>query len=332
MMRCRHALACMALLPCAPRLRRPPCPGSRRVRILSHAGALLLVMCVALAASVLTASFAVFLVRWVGRRAGGGRALRGVGQARPDAAWGWQAQQQAMSRLQPCLMPFWTPARRPQGARQRQQGGAGGGGGARQRLLGRQLAVRPRPVLGGWGRVLEVGQLEAGGRRPAGASCWHQASLSRVSARPAACHPARPQLPAALIVALFAGSGLPAYAGPRLASVAALLWGSAPAALCLTYLLQAAFEVSGGRAGMRDDLQAPRVAGPTGCCPHALLANPPRTAACPPCPQDEVRVLVRLNSLYFTAGGAGGRPGGWRAWLGGWCVLDTTGRPSAGSC
>lgn len=72
--------------------------------------------------------------------------------------------------------------------------------------------------------------------------------------RPPIRHPARClQLPAALITALFAGSGLPAYSGSRLAAVAALLWGSAPAALCLTYLLQAAFEVwwkAGSRLGL----------------------------------------------------------------------------------
>ena len=54
------------------------------------------------------------------------------------------------------------------------------------------------------------------------------------------------QLPAVLMVALFSCFGLPAYSGARLAVVATLLWGFAPAALCLTYLLQAAFEVKEG--------------------------------------------------------------------------------------
>lgn len=44
------------------------------------------------------------------------------------------------------------------------------------------------------------------------------------------------------MVVLFAGFGLPAYHGERLAAAAAVLWASAPASLCLTYLGQAAFE------------------------------------------------------------------------------------------
>lgn len=55
-----------------------------------------------------------------------------------------------------------------------------------------------------------------------------------------ACPPL--QVPAALMVALFAGFGLPAYQGSRLAAAAAMLWASAPASLCLTYLAQAAFQ------------------------------------------------------------------------------------------
>jgi hypothetical protein len=50
------------------------------------------------------------------------------------------------------------------------------------------------------------------------------------------------------MLVLFLAFRLPAYTGQRLAATAALMWGFAPAGLCLTYLLQAAFEV-GGRAG-----------------------------------------------------------------------------------
>lgn len=42
---------------------------------------------------------------------------------------------------------------------------------------------------------------------------------------------------------LFSAFHLPAFSGQRLVAVAALLWGFAPAGLCLTYLLQMAFEV-----------------------------------------------------------------------------------------
>lgn len=59
---------------------------------------------------------------------------------------------------------------------------------------------------------------------------------------PCAAHP-HLQLPAALMLLLFTAFRLPAFSGQRLAAVAALLWGFAPAGLCLTYLLQMAFEV-----------------------------------------------------------------------------------------
>lgn len=51
------------------------------------------------------------------------------------------------------------------------------------------------------------------------------------------------QLPAAIMILLFSAFHLPAFSGQRLVAVAALLWGCAPAGLCLTYLLQLAFEV-----------------------------------------------------------------------------------------
>jgi hypothetical protein len=58
------------------------------------------------------------------------------------------------------------------------------------------------------------------------------------------CWPPPPvQVPAALMTALFAAFHLPAFSGARLAAAAALLWAFAPAGLCLTYLLQAGFQV-----------------------------------------------------------------------------------------
>ncbi|KAL4853959.1 ATP-binding cassette sub-family A member 3 [Chlorella vulgaris] len=132
------------------------------MQINEEAGTLLLVMCVVLATSVLSASFAIFLVR---ERSSGSKAVQLIAGAAPSAFWA--------ANLLFDLLYFMVPA--------------------------------------------------------------------------------------ALMVALFAAFQLPAFSGPRLAAVATLLAGFAPAGLCLTYLVQAAF-------------------------------------------QDEVRVLVRSNTLYFTSG------------------------------
>lgn len=73
--------------------------------------------------------------------------------------------------------------------------------------------------------------------------CIMEACLpTYLSTRPALA--AVTQVPAALMVALFAAFQLPAFSGPRLGAVATLLAGFAPAGLCLTYLVQAAFQVS----------------------------------------------------------------------------------------
>ena len=116
------------------------------------AGELLLVMCLVLAASVLSASFAVFLVRCAG---GSHRWLDGACLGNSTCAH---------MTLCPARVPC-TPASTAalllsrslaspphplvsQGACQRQQGGAARGGCAGQRLLGGQPALRPRAVLG----------------------------------------------------------------------------------------------------------------------------------------------------------------------------------------
>lgn len=79
------------------------------------------------------------------------------------------------------------------------------------------------------------------------------------------------------MVALFAAFRLPAYSGPGLAAVAALLWGFAPAGLCLTYLLQAAFEVGRRRVAGMD---APVPAGFHFACCRLCHAGP---SSAPPC-------------------------------------------------
>lgn len=127
------------------------------------------------------------------------------------------------------------------------------------------------------------------------------------------------QLPAALMVALFSGFGLPAYSGAHLVAVAALLWGFAPAALCLTYLLQTAFEVNGcGAGGLRGrplsaaDMEEPaRLQAPPVCtygvlpkpCIYALLLSSPSPPILPPhvcIMQHEAWVLVCTNTTCFT--------------------------------
>lgn len=133
------------------------------------------------------------------------------------------------------------------------------------------------------------------------------------------------------MVALFSAFRLPAFAGQRLAAVAALLWGFAPAGLGLTYLLQMAFEVrqpalctlwfqpsmqrfaavllsfrdcSCRRARPSTATPAPLGLAWLRCTVHqtarATATHRPMPSALPR--QDEVRVLVRGNSLYFTSG------------------------------
>lgn len=131
-----------------------------------------------------------------------------------------------------------------------------------------------------------------------------------------------PQAPASLMVALFACFGLPAYQGSRLVAVAAMLWASAPASLCLTYLVQAAFEVARPPSWLSLLLTTPAAQrtskapfsvclaawrkGECGALSSAAArpsaTSPVRPTGPGPGPQDEVRALTRVNSLFFTSG------------------------------
>lgn len=115
---------------------------------------------------------------------------------------------------------------------------------------------------------------------------------------------------------LFSAFHLPAFSGQRLAAVAALLWGFAPAGLCLTYMLQMAFEVRRGAGpgvacSTGSAVQLPSVQAAASAMQHSSQCE------CGPAThrlahyicvhwwasmQDEVRVLVRCNTIYFTSG------------------------------
>ncbi len=114
------------------------------------AAALMLVLCVTLAGSVLSASFVVHLARWGPSRLSGeggdywiatvlsnSRVCR-IRTASASLAFMLLIGNQS-TQNQPRLPLFYRTRHRRQGARQRLQAPAAAGGGARHRLLGRQL-------------------------------------------------------------------------------------------------------------------------------------------------------------------------------------------------
>lgn len=190
-----------------------------------------------------------------------------------------------------------------QGARQRQQGRAGGGRRAGQRFLGRQPAIRPGPFFGARGD----GRRGSARRHMGCDEC--RPSACCVRRHPLPCPPpSRPQLPAALMVLLFSFFGLKAYTGQRLVAVAVLLWGFAPAALCLTYLLQAGYQV--GRRGRRGSgaASASLPAIPWRH-PAALLSCPPPSRSPGPCHACRTRCVCWCAPTASTS-----PPATWDTW------------------
>lgn len=123
------------------------------------------------------------------------------------------------------------------------------------------------------------------------------------------------------MVACFTFFNLPQFQGERLAAAALLLEAFSCAALPLTYLLQFGFTVSRGShllgacTGPLSPARAPAVMmaqsrqealaaswlwGQMPDLPHNIPTSLHQHPA--PCPQDEMRALQRLNSIFFMTG------------------------------